>query len=609
MSKRRSIYLPGYLVDVLQKLKPNERLSVSDWAEKYRVLDTKTSAMPGRWTNSKTPYLIDIMNELNNVETSEIIFVKATQLGGTEVLLNMLGYMLLLDPSPTLIVYPNDKLAERISVNRLQPMLRLIPELKEKFNEYKSQKLELVFDENTVALSGSNSPANLASFAMKYLFVDEVDKFNGASKKEADGLSLAKERQKTFYNHKLFITSTPTIKENYIWQAKKQADIEKHYFVPCPHCHEYIELKFNQLEWDKDENKELTVTERTATTRYICQSCNAEIYDGDKQSMLIKGKWQVVKGGEGAKSSIAYWLNTLYSPFVRFSDIAKEWLNSYKDPSKKQNFMNSWLALPFENEIYKSQADDVLNKATDLEKNIVPEWAIALTAGVDVQENCVYWTIRAWGYDNTSQNIAHGQAMNLESLDNIIPKDFYKENGEILTVTLCLVDSGNDTEKVYTYCTPRNEYILPCKGASKKMDNAFKISRINRVGSINDGMTLIIVDTHQYKDIISYRLNLEKGVGCFMTYKNCDREYAEQLTAEHKVWVKNSTGKMRIAWQPKTHGRDNHYLDTEVYAYAAADIIGVRTWTKESEEAEEQKGATNYLETHSNWLNVRGKWL
>ena len=102
-----------YQKAALESLKPPENITVSEWAEKYRVLDSKSSAMPGPWRNDKTPYLAGIMDELCNYETEEIIFVKPSQVGGTEALLNMLGWAIQQDPSPTMCVYPSDVLAER----------------------------------------------------------------------------------------------------------------------------------------------------------------------------------------------------------------------------------------------------------------------------------------------------------------------------------------------------------------------------------------------------------------------------------------------------------------------------------------------------------------
>ena len=118
-SRIRKYIVPQYIKESLRYLRPPENITVSEWAEKYRILDSKSSAMPGPWTNSKTPYLTGVMDEFSNFETEEIILAKASQLGGTEALFNMMGWIVQQDPSPTMVVYPSDVLGESISTNRL----------------------------------------------------------------------------------------------------------------------------------------------------------------------------------------------------------------------------------------------------------------------------------------------------------------------------------------------------------------------------------------------------------------------------------------------------------------------------------------------------------
>ena len=239
MRKPKKLSVTQYQYDALQLMLPPEQITVSEWAGKYRMLDSKSSAIPGPWNNDITPYLTGVMDEFNNYETSKIIFVKPTQVGGTEALQNMIGYIVMQDPAPTMIVYPTETLAKSISENRLQPMLRATPELARRFDE-NSQLLELQFDGMYLTLAGSNSPSGLASKPIRFVLMDEVDKYPGTSGKEADPIKLATERTKTFHDKKIYITSTPTLKTGHIWKEKESADIEKHYFVPCPHCGEYI---------------------------------------------------------------------------------------------------------------------------------------------------------------------------------------------------------------------------------------------------------------------------------------------------------------------------------------------------------------------------------
>ena len=601
---RRKIKVTSYQYDALQFLKPPEQLTVSEWAEKYRMLDNKSSAMPGPWSNEVTPYLVGVMDELNNYETEKIIFVKPTQVGGTEALQNMVGYIVAQDPSPTMIVYPTEALAKSVSENRLQPMIRATPELKNKFDE-NSQLLELQFDGMYLSLAGSNSPSGLASKPVRFLMLDEVDKYPGASTKEADPIKLATERTKTFHNKKIFLTSTPTIKTGHIWKEKENADIEKHYFLPCPYCGEYIELKWNQVRFPDDES--MSYVDRAEFAHYVCQECGSIINDNDKHQMLRNGEWRIVKRNTKFVRNVAFWINTLYSPFVRFADIAKEFLTTKDDPEAFQNFVNSWLAEPWEDTKLKTSAELVLERQTELPALVLPEWTKLLTGGVDVQENCVYWTIRAWGDYLTSQNVAHGQALSFDEVTNVMNLEYKTEDGTPMVVNLALVDSGDQTDAVYDYCSLNTEWALPVKGASDGQLSHYKLSKVNRPDSRAHGLTLVLVDGEKYKDMIAGRMRKPNGRGSWMVYEGCDIEYATQVTAEHKVNVK-SGNKVRQRWVPKSSHADNHYLDCEVYAMAAADILGVRALHLQNSEEKETSKNEQYAPEEA-WIKAHENWV
>lgn len=603
--KVRKFRCPQYIRDALRYLKPPENLTVSEWAEKYRLLDSKTSAMPGPWRNRKTPYLVGIMDEILNYETEEVIFCKCTQVGGSEAMLNMIGYIIQQDPAPTMVVYPTDKLAESISDNRLTPMLKSSPTLSELYREYQSQKLELQFSGMYLSLVGSNSPSSLASKAIKYLMLDEVDKYPSSTKKEADPIALARERTKTFANRKIYMTSTPTVREGHIWKALENADIEKHYFVPCPHCGEMIELKFDNIRWPEKEG--MTSTERADMAVYACQECGSVINDYHKDRMLREGEWRVVRQNTTNKKKVAFWINTLYSPFVRFSEIALEFMNSKDDPERLQNFRNSWLAEPWEDMATRTDEDMVLERMTDVPELIVPDWAKMLTGGVDVQKNSLYFTIRAWGDYITSQVISYGHVSGFADIDRVMNLTYRNTAGDPFVVQLCLIDSGYEADATYEYCITNSEWAMPVKGSNTQMTSHYKLSEVNRPGHKADGIQLIITDGDKYKDMIASRMHKPNGTGSWMVHAGTEMEYARQVTAEHKINTR-SGGKVVQKWVPKTQHIDNHYLDCEVYAMAAADIIGVRTLHLMDQE--EQRPVNQEAETpEENWINLNENWV
>lgn len=571
----RKYTVPEYIKKSLELLKPPEELTVSEWAGKYRFLDERSSSMPGKWKNEMTPYLVGIMDEFNNYQTEKIVFCKCTQLGGTEALNNMICFSVAQDPAPMMIVYPTSELADSVVEQRIKPMLKASKETRKHFKERNSNKKELQFDNMYISIVGSNSPSELASRPIRYLFLDEVDKYPNESKKEADPISLAVERTKTFNNRKIYMCSTPTTRTGHIWEEKEKADIEKHYFVPCPHCGEFIELKFAQIRWP-DDNEKLSAADKAEFAQYICQECGSAINDADKIEMLQKGEWRTVKENTKFTKTVAFWINTLYSPFTRFSQIAKAYLIAKDDTEALHNFTNSWLAEPWEDTKLKTNAETVMERQTDLPEFVVPEWTRLLTAGVDVQETSLYYIIRAWGEYLTSQLVTRGQVTSFRDIERIMNLEYMKPDGTVKLVDLCLIDSGDQTDEVYDFAAMNSEWCLPSKGTSY-MVNYFKLSSVNKTSSKAYGMTLALVDGGKYKDMIAGRMKRENGTGSWMVFDGIDLEYCTQVTAEHKITEKGGGGKLRTRWVQKTSHADNHYLDCEVYGMAAADILGVRS--------------------------------
>ena len=359
-------------------------------------------------------------------------------------------------------------------------------------------------------------------------------------------------------------------------------------------------------------DKTLANADRAAKCYYVCQKCGGIITDRHKPQMLREGQWRAVESKTQLVKKVAFWMNTLYSPFVRFSEVVNEFLDSKDDPEKLQNFVNSWLAEPWEDTKLKTSADLVLERQTDLPEYMVPTWAKLLTGGVDVQENCLYWTIRAWGDFITSQNIAHGQAFSFAEVEQVMNLQYPRQDGgPPMAVDLALIDSGHDSDSVYDFCANNSDWALPCKGSSNPMMTHYKVSTVNKATSKAYGTPLVLVDGGKYKDMIAARMKRKlEEAGRWTVYSGCDREYAEMVTAEHKINVKASNGSVVQRWVQKSSHADNHYLDCEVYALAAADIQGVRTLhlqavpeeTAPAPQPEQPTPEESWISQNENWL-------
>jgi len=140
----------------------------------------------------------------------------------------------------------------------------------------------------------------------------------------------------------------------------------------------------------------------------------------------------------------------------------------------------------------------------------------------------------------------------------------------------------------------------------------YKLSKVNKQDSKANGMTLVMADGGKYKDMIYSRMRRENDKqGSWMVYKECDREYANQVTAEQKVIERNKKGSETTKWKLKKSHADNHYLDAEVYAFVAADILNVRTLhlQDDDEEEEEQQEEVQHVNNEENWINKNESWI
>jgi phage terminase large subunit GpA-like protein len=594
-----------------QTLIPPPELTVSQWAERYRVLDN-SSAFPGRWNNAVTPYLTGIMDEMCNPYTQKLIFVKPTQVGGTEALINILGWSIMSDSAAAMIVYPTDDLGNTASETRLQVLIDKCPELKALYIPRKSRRLEKRFKGMTLYIRSANSPSKLASVAVKRLFFDESDKFPSVSKKEASPIKLAEERTKTYpFTKKIYDNCTPTYTNAHIWQEKESADVERHFFVPCPNCGKEIELRWPQIKFSQD--KKLTNGERAETALYYCQECDGAIEDIAKPMMLKKGRWKEAArriGGNQHPKKVAFWMNTLYSPFVTWADIAKEFLDSHRDLELLQNFVNSWLAEPWNFTTVKLNRDKVLDKTGKYAEGVVPAETILITGGVDVQQDRFYYTIRAWGEDLTSWNLRHGCVETWTEIENVMNQVYYSDGGGQYFVNLCAVDSGFNTDEVYDFCTQNSEWAIPIKGSSTDIKQKYAFTAIDRDNRGRPGIILYTVDGGYYKTFTVNRMAKNSGeAGCWYVYEGCDADYGDQVTSEEKVLEKRG-GRTFEIWRTKTEHTPNHYWDAEVYAAFAADKLGIRYMRRNEAAPKKLPLINNAAQTsEESWISHNEKWV
>lgn len=570
----------------VKKLRPLSKMTGTEWSDTRRYVAPGTSPEPGPWHTSRVPYLAEPMDVATDRETVTTVMMCSSQVAKSEFLLNIMGYYADQEPAPQLMLQPTVEAAEAFSKERIDPTFRYSAGLKDKLTEGKEGRGSSRKSSTTIrmkhypggylALVGANSPAGLSSRPIRVLLADEVDRYGFT--KEGDPLKLAIQRTTNFHNKKICLVSTPTVDGQSKIQEWWNKSDQRHYHVPCPHCGSSQRLIWSEktVVWDKDDDG----NHYPETARYVCQHCNGEIKDSHKTEMLADGVWIASKPENAGVAG--FHINSLYSPWVKFAELAKEWVEANKSRDKKglMEFINLKLGEPWvEND------DDFnhnhLHRRREYYKADLPQGVSLLTAGVDVQHDRIEAELVGWGKGKESWGIEYkvfmgnpGLPQVWKDLDAWLLGKWQHESGLTMGISGACIDSsdGHYMQEVYEFTKPReSRRIFAIKGRGG-LGSVFinKPTRNNRIGA-----ALFTIGVDAGKANIMARVKIEdEGPGyCHWPRegeKGYNEEYFKGLLSERFIF-KYVNGQTKTEWK-KVHER-NEPLDCRNYATASMEIL------------------------------------
>ena len=389
------------------RLRPPVRMTVSEWADRYRILSPESSPEPGPWRTSRVPYLREIMDTLGDPLVRRVCWVAASQVGKTEVVNNYVGRSIDQNPGPILVVQPTLNMAEIWSKDRFTPMIRDTARLRAKIADPRARDsgntmLHKTFTGGRLSIVGANSPSGLASRPIRDALFDEVDRYPSSVGSEGDPISLGEQRTRNFWNRKVFYVSSPgDLATSRIWQEWEASDMRR-YFVPCPHCEHRQVLEWKNVKWETEE-VEGEALHRPGTAVYVCANCGAIFEEMNKRRMLELGEW-CATNPDGRFPG--FHLSALYSPWVTWAELAALWLEKKRSPEELKTFINLQLGEPWEERDQAFEPTDLASRAEKYPEQI-PHGVGVLTAFVDVQADRLELSIRGWGEREESWLIGH----------------------------------------------------------------------------------------------------------------------------------------------------------------------------------------------------------
>jgi phage terminase large subunit GpA-like protein len=561
--------------------KPKSRLTVSEWADANRVLSSVGSSEPGSWKTSRTPYLREIMDQLSEHSPARIVaFMKSSQVGGTEVGSNWLGYIMSHAKGPVAVVMPTEKSLNDWMSQKFEPMANDTPAVnavlyKRNNNSSDNNAQRKKFTGGILYAKTAGSTAELKSTSLRYAIADEADEYDWSTD-QGDPLGLLEVRLTTFHDRKLFIPSSPTMKDASRIEELFDAGDKRRFHVPCPHCNEYQNLTWSNVKWSKHPDN----PKRILDAWYVCKECGAEIQEHHKQDMLSRGRW-ISESPEAPYPS--YHISAIYSPIglgLNWRELAAEWIAAQEDSAKLMRFMNTRLGETWADRSRDIKANALEARAEPYQLRTVPQGCLFITTGVDTQDNRLELQVTGHGKGNRTWTLDYhvlpgnptDQALWNSLADYVNAIRYVNSHGHELISEACAIDTGgHHTHDVYAFVRAgKVRRPMACKGAStpgrvilgKPTDQDVNW----RGATVKKGVKLYLIGTDTAKHQLYNRLNddADKSPAERKVHFSSQLEsaYYDQLVSETFNPRKNR-------WEIKK-GKRNEVLDTWVLSLAAS---------------------------------------
>lgn len=582
----RSAYLRG--------LQPDPELWVDQWADEYMRIPRETGAAePGPYRTERTPYAREPMRCLSPSHPAKrVVTMVASQLMKTQIALNWIGGCIHMAPANILMLLPSLALAKRVS-GRVGKTIDATPVLRERVASPRSRDSRNTmdtkeFEGGTLYATTAGSASNLAELAARYIYGDEVDRWDVDVDNEGDPIELAETRASTFgRNAKIYFSSSPTIKgASRIADLFAQSD-QRHYHVPCPHCGEMQTLEWENLKYSDDYSR----------VQYLCcnPECGCLIDEHHKGDMLARGEWRSHNEGDG--ETVGFTLNALYAPlgWVSWLGLAKQYdkakaAQDKGDLEPMQVFYNTRLARLWDAAQEMTKASELKARAEDYPLGSVPKGALILTAAVDTQHNRLELLVIGWGEGLERWVVDHQVIMGDPAdertwalLDEKLKARYRHVSGVEMAICAAGIDSGgHHTDEVYQFTRLRRwRNILSVKGASRPnrpvlAQRPSKVDVTWKGTTHKQGAELWMIGTDTAKDWIYNRYALGEGPGAIHFSKDLPDDFYDQAVAERKI-ARYVKGHRRIEWVKGKADR-NEALDLLVYNLAMAHLLGLNRY-------------------------------
>ncbi|HEX7113207.1 MAG TPA: phage terminase large subunit family protein [Mizugakiibacter sp.] len=562
---------------VARAIAPRKPLTVSQWADAERWVSAKGSAHAGKWSTARNPVLrepMDCMSARSGVH--DVVCMFPIQIGKTEIAINTVGYTMDHAPAPIMVALPGEVSQKKWIAQKLNPAIEVTPAMQRALTtlatrDAANQRDFKDFNGGQLYIEHGGSPQRLKSTTVRIMITDELDEFATSLRTGDDPVKMLDGRTSAYpSSFKRLYISTPTLEGvSRIKQLYEKSD-QRRYVVPCPHCGHEQPLEWSGLHWNAD----------ATACWYGCRECGACIEEHHKTDMIRAGRWVPT---HPERETRGYHLNCLYYAFglgPRWLTLVREWRDAQGDPAKLKTFINDRLAETYEDPAMRAvKVNLIADRAEPLALRPVPAWVLAVTVGIDTQDNRLAVQTVGWGRGLACWPIDYVELLGDPADDDVwlaltelLNRPIEHALGGLLRVEAGAIDiGGHRTEAVKAYVRRRLvRRLMAIFGAvpnNAPVLGKGKLQDINWRGQLDKrGVHIHAVGTVGIKHLLYGRLSTDadKAADARMVRfsDQLPDAYFAGLVSETYNPAKNRFEKRRGA------GR-NEPLDTWVYAYAA----------------------------------------
>jgi len=186
----------------------------------------------------------------------------------------------------------------------------------------------------------------------------------------------------------------------------------------CPRCREFAELRWQHFEWTAGDPQ---------SVRWRCPHCRDLVGEQSKAQMVRGGRWRALR--PEVQGHAGFRLNALVSALAQatWPKLVAQWEAAQGDDERVKAFTNVILGEAWSEEVDGLDESALASTAEPFGVDALPKEVLAISCGVDCQDDRLECSLVGWSKDNTAFVLAHetfwggpGDAEGWRSLDDLL---------------------------------------------------------------------------------------------------------------------------------------------------------------------------------------------